>query len=1004
MPGGQTMVAFSASAGPLHEGLGGGRLAGPSGRRRRRTGLAAAVAAAVGGISLPAETGGFVNVPPSRSAGRFGAPRGAASSLDMVSQMPPRTAAGGGIVPPPPTPKRGRKRPNPKQQRSGSRTLPLPILDAASPIHDDFGEALNLFEEARRHLPPVSASGASGKRGDGAGRGQHLRDGLAALGAAEDALVPYLTPGGEHLDWAVYYAAKTIVSYLYLERHGGGSKDADPLVLATNLLRTVEANLDPSLLPWKASAGTPVSSHYLRERVYNHLIGAWGRRSKAEASAAGMDRRRGRSARRRAAAKAAKAALAEAEYIVERMAAGDRGLVLPDAKTYGLVLSAYGRAGKTREASDLFRRMEERHERFGPVHPAPGVICHNAVINAHSKAANPMAAMDQLRAMAERGVEADVVSFSSVLDGWARWFQSNTALESDGKAVSDAIAQAEDIMALLEQSKEGPNVVAYNTLLKVYLNGAKLLGKFEGSTSTSLLALTKQASSIFTRMAAAKVYPDNITLSSVIHVAAAATDAITCKRGATGSRKDALEAARIAEDVLLGMQTSFLDKGDARAKPSTKLYNIVVTALGRTLTEEGIVRAHKLILLMEDNMAVNSSLGPNAVTYTAYMKALADACTPEAAKKAEEVLVRMEKMHQEGNNAVQPSLMSFNISLCAWAKIRDISGAKHAERILTRMEARRNTGLSGINPDIVSYATCIDAWAKSSDFEAGVRAQTLLDRMQEETAKLTPNLIVYNSVISAWGASRDPRAGDRALDILDQIDLRQDIEPDHFTFSSVIHALAQQRDPEVSNKTEALLNRMEERGLVPTTLTYNTVMNAVALSGSESAGYKAEAILSHMGRKADVVSFNTAIKAWALSGSHEKAVKAQKLLENMTVDPDLVTFNTLLNACASTPKAANLECDSDARIRAFRIAVRTFQQIQDSQNLAPNDFTYGTMMKTCLTLLPPGQEQTKLLKLFFAECVQNDCLSEAVSNILQSGISTDEYERILKENGLPSES
>ena len=121
-------------------------------------------------------------------------------------------------------------------------------------------------------------------------------------------------------------------------------------------------------------------------------------------------------------------------------------------------------------------------------------------------------------------IEANVVSYTSILDGYARWLESasskknSSVTESD---VLDAIASAEDTMIRLERSKDGPNVVAYNAPLKVYLNGAKLLGQVQGdaeSSSSQLLDLAASASSTFDRMAKAKVYPNFVAYSCAVHV------------------------------------------------------------------------------------------------------------------------------------------------------------------------------------------------------------------------------------------------------------------------------------------------------------------------------------------------------------------------------------------------------------------------------------------------------------------------------------------------------
>lgn len=435
-----------------------------------------------------------------------------------------------------------RRRPHRPQQRHqiGRDNLPdLDENDAAYSIHEEMSARLRRFDDFRDTLQSggihilIEAENVLDK---------YLSDAIAAEGD-DDQLN----------EWIVYYATKIIRCYLHLERRTSGnqsprgsagqslqrrkvSKSNDALHRADELLRRLEKrfgytdsdNSGGSLnspLPWMDTAAALVSSSYLREQVYNHLIGAYTKRSKLCSYG-----------RNDSGSSLARQYIAAAESILQRMTDPDSTLVAPDAKSYGLILSAHARRGDADAASSLLGMMEARCDKDddiigGRSAPRPGVICYNAVLNAYARAARPHDAMTLIDRMGDRAVQPDVVSYTSLLDGWARWLESTSSARSefDDATVMQAMEHAEGIMSKLENTDGGPNVVAYNAMLKVYLNGAKLMGKIDAkssvdtigsatiSSSNPLLPLAEKTRSVFRRMSRTKVYPNFITYSCAVH-------------------------------------------------------------------------------------------------------------------------------------------------------------------------------------------------------------------------------------------------------------------------------------------------------------------------------------------------------------------------------------------------------------------------------------------------------------------------------------------------------
>ena len=228
--------------------------------------------------------------------------------------------------------------------------------------------------------------------------------------------------------------------------------------------------------------------------------------------------------------------------------------------------------------------------------------------------------------------------------------------------------------------------------------------------------------------------------------------------------------------------------------------------------------------------------------------------------------------------------------------------------------------------------------------------------------------------------------------VLTEMEEQSNVRPDRFSYSSVIDALAKSGTENAAELAEGVLAKMEtEDGIQsPSIITYNCVLNVLASSKWNDCGSRAEAILDRM-EVTDVVSYNTVIKAWANSGAEDKAAKAQDILKQMMEEPnmpnpDTFTFNSVLNACASS---------TADHVRAFQVAMETFQMMKQSEDTRPNEFTYGTLLKACATLLPIGEERTTLTEQIYSECERNGCLSDPVSRMLRSSLSEDEFAHIV---------
>ena len=284
-----------------------------------------------------------------------------------------------------------------RQQRNTNRNH-LPALDkdhVSHALHEKIAQILRKFDDMSGQLAsPGSADGRSAlaKAMTILSQAVDVIDSHMKSENANDATSIHFDSESDqiiHTEWLVHYASKVVRSFLQIERtldldlpdHPNLGGDAnDPLYQANALLERLEEYCS-EVLPWIDSAGSVLSTSYLRERIYNHVIGAYTKRAKVVG---------------RTSEDMAREFVQIAESIVERMAGEKGGLVGPDAKSYGLVLSAHARCtGGAEAAANLLERMETRYntaktEGNDPkAHPRPNVVCYNAVMNAYARAGRP---------------------------------------------------------------------------------------------------------------------------------------------------------------------------------------------------------------------------------------------------------------------------------------------------------------------------------------------------------------------------------------------------------------------------------------------------------------------------------------------------------------------------------------------------------------------------------------------------------------------------------------
>ncbi len=255
-----------------------------------------------------------------------------------------------------------------------------------------------------------------------------------------------------------------------------------------------------------------------------------------------------------------------------------------------------------------------------------------------------------------------------------------------------------------------------------------------------------------------------------------------------------------------------------------------------------------------------------------------------------------------------------------------------------------------VKPNSRSYCTVIDAYARIGNQAAAEKTEQLLHQLQqmyEATGDeaLRPNLIAYNIVLAAWSKVGGPEAADRCLTWLKE---GMPMAPDTISYNSVLHAIALSGEQQAGHRAEELLREMIEKSnhTMVNGRSYTTCMDAWSKTGRPD---KAISLLREMKenykRTSDAsfqpncVSYATAIHGYALSKDADKVQKAYRVFREMLddgVNPNRITYINLLNCCAT----------SDFNLEVIQLVKKLYREALDSNKV--DHRTFGSVLKACM--------------------------------------------------------
>ena len=501
-------------------------------------------------------------------------------------------------------------------------------------------------------------------------------------------------------------------------------------------------------------------------------------------------------------------------------------------------------------------------------------------------------------------VSPDAVSYNSVLNAWARCQQV------------DAVERA---LQLFQDMLVEPTLVSFNTLLLVlarhgYPEQAQELLEYMKSVSSSDADNGRRH---------LELLPDTISYNSVLlGWAHHDNDESSISR---------LEAALQAESILREMTHIAYEQLNPHVKPDTISFNIVLDAWANAAKH-------------------HSDDKHDSTTDTVSTSSL----ILHPAKRAQELLTHMEKLHQAGNDDVEPDVYSYTSVIKAWGNSRDDEACDAAMHLLKQMESNNN-----VKPNPHTYAAVMNVLGKHGRAQQAYELLRRILQLYKETGDehYKPDTAVFSSVMNAFAnvENDDSNAANRALELLQTM--------------------------------KRLCKQPEWASVAPNAYTYTSVLKAIAKSGDRKTMADTADVLLHEIPDVSTIHYNAVLNVYAQSSSHDKAERAQQLLNHMKTEPDVTTYNTALLACANS-----FGWDTTKR-KALNIALEIYQELLET--VEPTSQTYTFVFKAIRKLVPPSEARWRVLEKAFRQCCKSGLVNRYVLEQVKLGCNNEQWNQLV---------
>ena len=245
---------------------------------------------------------------------------------------------------------------------------------------------------------------------------------------------------------------------------------------------------------------------------------------------------------------------------------------------------------------------------------------------------------------------------------------------------------------------------------------------------------------------------------------------------------------------------------------------------------------------------------------------------------------------------------------------------------------------------IKQMAAAIPRWSKRKSSHAAKNAEQLLERLIQEAVAGNPHMrtkamasddndssssasmlsvTLFNGAMDAYGKIGKPKGVQRILRRMESLrtsgvqDFAQ-LQPDEFSMSTLATAWAKSHSKEASQKAQAIIQYMDANGLVANTITYNTVLHAIAVGDECDRALRAEDMVQRMIQRheekgedcqPDVYTYQSLIQAWSrtkMPGSPQEAERILRFMDDEASSGKKNCHRLAPNAYCFTSKSQEL--------------------------------------------------------------------------------------------------
>jgi len=305
-----------------------------------------------------------------------------------------------------------------------------------------------------------------------------------------------------------------------------------------------------------------------------------------------------------------------------------------------------------------------------------------------------------------------------------------------------------------------------------------------------------------------------------------------CNAFAACHHPEAADAARaILDEMCESLKPNAPQSENCLPKPTTYTFSIVMSAYGRMARIDDVV---KLFKYLEGLSQEDPSLTPSTHCYLSLIWAYAkvnDAANTEAA-----LMQMIQAKSERGNPTGDLDTGAWNAVLQSWADSGDPNATENIALIIQRLQTIcEKRGIKGDVLTAVTYNKLLRSHVKQRNL---VEAQKTFRWMQEQSnANVKPDCETYKLMILAFNYVKEAEKSEYYLEELIkeiQSGSMKKVQFDHDHFDIVIGAWAKSNDPKAAERATSVFERMEQLGIAPCVVSYNSLIWAWARSSNRN--------------------------------------------------------------------------------------------------------------------------------------------------------------------------